>query len=95
MRCAANCANDKPVRPHPQGLPHEAANRRLARPFDVRRAALERDDARVLLRSPLASSTNTICSCGDTGKRLRGDPRAPPSTPALQKSGMRAQGVRS
>ena len=48
MRRDANFANDKPVRPHPQGLPHEAANRQLARPFDVRRAALERDDARVL-----------------------------------------------
>ena len=93
MRCAANFANDKPVRPHPQGLPHEAANRQLARPFDVRRpsSAMTRGCSG---RSPLASSTNTICSCGDTGKRLRGDPRDSTLNPALQTRGTATVGVR-
>ena len=44
---AADLADDQPVGPHPQGLPHEVAQLDAARPLDVGRPGHQPDDVRM------------------------------------------------
>ena len=44
---AAHLAHDQPVRPHPQGVADQVAQRHAARALDVRGARDEPDDVRV------------------------------------------------
>jgi hypothetical protein len=45
--CAPDFADDKPVGPHPQGLPHQVAQLDPARPLDVGGPGHQPDDVRM------------------------------------------------